>query len=76
MIQTYPNYLDQTQIIGLPGMIEWHGSHVAVVTPYPLCISIDTGTEYGITIDTGTEYGITIDTSTEYGITVGTEVCE
>ena len=28
MIVTYPNYLDQTQTIGLPSIIEYHGSAI------------------------------------------------
>ena len=65
MIQTHPNYLDQTQIIGLSTIMRWSGSYAPVITPYPLCISI--GSE--------TEYGVTVGSETEYGITIGTEVC-
>lgn len=48
MIQTYPNFYDQTQIIGLPGIIEYHG--IAEVTPYPLDITITESLEFGILI--------------------------
>ena len=75
MIQTHNNYLDQTQVVGLSPIMRWSGSHTPVITPYPLCVSIGTSTEYGITIGTETEYGISIGTDTEYGITIGTEVC-
>lgn len=50
MIQTYPHYLNQTQALGLPGIIEWHGAHEEIVTPYPLTITISNITEYGIAI--------------------------
>lgn len=58
MIVSYPNYLDQTQAIGINGVIQWHGEHTAVETPFPLYISIDKKTEYGITISRSVEYGI------------------
>jgi len=41
MIVTYPNYFEQTQSIGLPGIIEYHGS----ITPQ-LKISGAYGTLY------------------------------
>ena len=46
MILTYPNYYDQTQIIGLSGIHEYHG--VGIVTPYPLTIVLSESLEYGI----------------------------
>ena len=49
MILTYPNYYDQTQIIGLSGIHEYYG--VGIVTPYPLTIVISESNEYGITIE-------------------------
>ena len=59
MIVSYPNYLDQTQSIGLSGIIQWHGEHAIVTTPFPLCITISKQVEYGITIGKQVEYGIT-----------------
>ena len=37
MIQTYPNYLDQTQIIGFGPTIGWHGRHVEIIPVTPSC---------------------------------------
>jgi hypothetical protein len=37
MIQTYPNYLDQTQVIGFGIPIGWHGSHVEIIPVTPPC---------------------------------------
>lgn len=37
MIQTYPNYYDQTQIIGLETNIEWNGLHTDIIAITPSC---------------------------------------
>jgi|LGOV01.1.fsa_nt_gb ribosomal protein S9 len=50
MILTYPNYLEQSQVIGLNAMSEYHSVCVDVVTPYPLLITISKATEYDISI--------------------------
>jgi hypothetical protein len=68
MIQTYPNYLDQTQVLGLNNFMNYHSGFTE--TSYPLFIAISEATEYGITISEATEYGITISEATEYGITI------
>lgn len=34
MIQTYPNYLDQTQVIGFGISIGWHGIPVEIIAKY------------------------------------------
>ena len=41
MIITYPSYLDQTQIIGLQGILEYHG----------IAESLEISGVYGITYD-------------------------
>jgi hypothetical protein len=46
MIQTYPNYLDQTQVLGLNNFMDYHSG----TTPYPLFIIISKSTEYDIDI--------------------------
>ena len=70
MIVSYPNYLDQTQSIGLSGIIQWHGEHFIVTTPFPLCISTGMQLEYGISSSKQLEYGISSSKQLEYGITI------
>lgn len=60
MIVTYPNYLEQSQVIGLNAVSNYHSVCVDVATPYPLLISVAKSVEYGIAISGATEYGITI----------------
>ena len=68
MILTYPNYYDQTQIIGLSGIHEYHG--VGIVTPFPLSIIITESLEYGIAVSQSNEYGIVLSESNEYSIDI------
>lgn len=68
MILTYPHYLDQTQIIGLDTIMEYHG--ISQGTPYPLYIAISHPHEYSISISHLLEYGIALSHSLEYGVTL------
>ena len=50
MIFTYPSYLEQSQVIGLNAVSEYHSDCVDVVTPYPLLVSVSGSVEYGISL--------------------------
>jgi len=68
MILTYPNYYDQTQIIGLSGIHEYHG--IGIVTPFPLSIVITESLEYSIIMSESLEYSIVMSESNEYSIII------
>ena len=68
MILTYPNYYDQTQIIGLSGIHEYHG--VGIVTPYPLSIELAESLEYSIIMSESNEHSIVLSESNEFGISL------
>ena len=63
MILTYPSYIDQTQIIGLNTILDYHGSAIIVETPYPLNITVAQSLEYGISLSQSLEYGISLSQS-------------
>ena len=72
MIETYPNYLDQTQIIGLRAVLEYHGNS-PVATMFPLNIALSKSLEFGIGITKATEYSVSITKLREYTIKLSKE---
>jgi len=63
MIVTYPNYLEQSQVIGLNTISAYHSGCVDVVTPYPLLITISDSVEYSATLSHSLEYAIAMTTT-------------
>ena len=72
MILTYPSYLDQSQIIGLNTILDYHGS--VTVTPYPLSIALSHSVEYNIALSHSVEYNIALSHSVEYNIALSHSV--
>ena len=66
MILTYPDYLDQSQIIGLGTVLDYHG--ITTVTPFPLNIALSHSVEYNIALSHSVEYNIALSHSVEYNI--------
>ena len=65
MIITYPSYINQTQIIGLSTVLDYHHRYP---TPYPLNIALSQSVEYNIALSQSVEYNIALSQSVEYNI--------
>ncbi len=68
MIISYPNYLDQTQSIGLNPIVEYHGIGVLLEDDPLLFITLPGSVEYDIALSGSVEYDIVLSGSVEYDI--------
>ena len=60
MIISYPNYLDQTQSVGLNPIVEYHGVGVLLEDDPLLFMTLTGSVEYDINLSGSVEYDIVL----------------